>query len=44
MKKLIVVTESIAKDIVNDNDAELYIVLEYTKYTKYRRISKCCWI
>ena len=28
MKKLIVVTENIAKDIVNDNNAELYIVLE----------------
>ena len=28
MKKLIVVTKNIAKDIVNDNNAELYIALE----------------
>lgn len=37
MKKLIVVTENIAKDIVNDNDAELYIVLEIDGKIKEKR-------
>ena len=37
MKKLIVVTENIAKDIINDNNAELYIVLEIDGKVKEKR-------
>ena len=37
MKKLIVVTENIVKDIVNDNDVELYIVLEIDGEVKEKR-------